>query len=563
MNERRTDFELLRDFIRHGDQPAFAGVVHRHLDLVYATALRKLGDSGGAEEVAQNVFAALAKKAWQFAPDDSVPAWLYRTTLLEAKEWLRGELRHRRREQTAVELGTTMKTPEEQTAFRALVPLLDEALLSLREKDRTALLLRFYESQSLRDMGASLGVGEDAAQKRVASALGKLAAFFQRRGFKSATVAATAAALEQTARSAPAIVAGSLAKVAMQMSPPAWVGMAGWLARLASLTKVQTAVVCLSIAALPVAWRWADYRRAVDESAKVRAQSATLQTEQTVLQTDLDRLRRTVERMEASLATAKESEEQRAEAARKYEVWKSHLRGVLMADNYRWPEDSLFVRIPKSALRQIEVNQTLAAPGVLKQDEREILGLTPEERAQIEHTLQRYFAGMDAMIDEKLYETNHPTNFGIPESALASKIWAIPALGDEVKARGEELQAALQTALGEERWPLVQAQLQSHGMYSLRTTLSLDLGQDGQQIGVWITEENGRLVVGHGWSGHSSSGTSSGMALDLFMPNAEAMPGMDAADFFRVRALPGTLSLRMMDWIQQQAITRLGKENGQ
>ena len=119
--------------------------------MVYATALRKLEDPGAAEEVAQNVFAALARKAWQFAPDDSLPAWLHRTTLLEAKMWPRGELRRRRREQTAAELGTTMKTPDEQPALRALVPLLDEALLSLREKDRTALLLRYYESQSLRD----------------------------------------------------------------------------------------------------------------------------------------------------------------------------------------------------------------------------------------------------------------------------------------------------------------------------------------------------------------------------------------------------------------------------
>jgi len=88
----------------------------------------------------------LARKAWQFAPDDSLPAWLHRTALLEAKAWLRGELRRRRREQAAAELGTTMKTSEEQPALRALVPLLDEALLSLRERDRTALLLRYYEA---------------------------------------------------------------------------------------------------------------------------------------------------------------------------------------------------------------------------------------------------------------------------------------------------------------------------------------------------------------------------------------------------------------------------------
>src|ERR1043166_8686764 len=138
-DERRTDFEWLREFSRNGNQNAFADVVRRHVDLVYGTALRKLEDTGAAEEVAQNVFAALARKAWQFAPDDSLPAWLHRSTLLEAREWLRGELRRRRREQTAARLGTTMKTPEESTALRALLPLLDEALLSLREKDRTAL----------------------------------------------------------------------------------------------------------------------------------------------------------------------------------------------------------------------------------------------------------------------------------------------------------------------------------------------------------------------------------------------------------------------------------------
>src|SRR5882672_11550910 len=138
MNERRQDFGLLREFARKGDQAAFAAIVRRHVNLVYGTALRKLEDPGAAEEVAQNVFAALARKAWRFAPDNSLPAWLYRTTLLEAEAWLRGELRRRRREQTAAELNTTMKNPDEQTALHALVPLLDEALLALHEKDRTA-----------------------------------------------------------------------------------------------------------------------------------------------------------------------------------------------------------------------------------------------------------------------------------------------------------------------------------------------------------------------------------------------------------------------------------------
>src|SRR6478735_4543342 len=164
MNERQSDFEWLQQFARAGNQSAFRELVRRHIDLVFATALRKVGDAGGAEEISQNVFGVLARKAWQFAPDDSLPAWLHKTALLESKSWLRGELRRRRREQTAAELGTTMKTPEDQPAFKALVPTLDEALLSLREKDRTALLLRYYERQSLREMGAAFGVSEDTAQ---------------------------------------------------------------------------------------------------------------------------------------------------------------------------------------------------------------------------------------------------------------------------------------------------------------------------------------------------------------------------------------------------------------
>jgi len=241
MNERRQDFELLQRFTREGEQSAFADVVQRHLDLVYGTAMRKVEDPGAAQEVAQNVFAALGRKAWQFAPDDSLPAWLHKAALLEAKSWLRHELGRRRREQIAAEMGTTMNTPD--PAFAALVPLLDEALLSLGERDRTALLLRFYENQSLRDVGAALGAGEDAATKRVRRALDKLTAFFQRRGFKTASVAVVTTALQHAATTTSAAVATSVMGTALQTAPPALSGFKRLLARLAILPRPQRAAL--------------------------------------------------------------------------------------------------------------------------------------------------------------------------------------------------------------------------------------------------------------------------------------------------------------------------------
>src|SRR5262245_56393876 len=287
MNGRQTDFELLQGFVRDGDQSAFAAVVRRHLDLVYATALRKAQDEGGAQEISQNVFTALARKAWQFASDDSLPAWLYKATLLESREWLRGELRRRDREQTAAALGTTMKPSDPQPALRALVPLLDEALLSLREKDRTALLLRFYESRPLRDVGASLGVGEDAAQKRVTGALEKIAQFFQRRGFRTATAAASAAVLQQTAASASAATSALVVSGALQAVPAALTGWTGLLTRLASLPNAQVAALCLAMVALPVAWQWNERRTAKQEAARIEADLEAARLEQTTLETEI------------------------------------------------------------------------------------------------------------------------------------------------------------------------------------------------------------------------------------------------------------------------------------
>ena len=49
----------------------------------------------------------------------------------------------------------------------------------LREKDRRAIVLRFYEGRNLREVGLALGASEDAAKKRVNRALEKLRNFFR------------------------------------------------------------------------------------------------------------------------------------------------------------------------------------------------------------------------------------------------------------------------------------------------------------------------------------------------------------------------------------------------
>ena len=565
MNERRTDFDLLRDFARHGNESAFADVVRRHLDLVYTTALRKVEDPGAAEEVAQNVFITLARKAWQFAPDDSLPAWLYKATLLEARQWLRGELRRRRREQTAAELGTTMKTPDEQTAFQALLPLLDEALLSLREKDRTALLLRFHEHQTLRELGSALGVSEDTAQKRVATALDKLAQFFQRRGFRTATTAATTAALQHTSATASAATASAIVNAALQSAPPALGGLGAILSRLASLSKAKAAALSTALVVLPVAWQFKAHEQAGKRARIIETQLLAAQTEQETLQAQIEQLRASSNSLNESILQASAAAARAAAAAREFEAWKARIRAELASADYHWPEDSPFVRIPKSALSQTGLPGFASPPGVVSRAARELLGLTPREREQVEDALHAYYANLDNLIDSEAYETNRVSHFNVPDSALAREAWAVPALGDTAKSSAQGLEATLRGILGDQRWALVERRLNIYGTDTLRRVLDLDAAQQSQELAAWIYPgANGKLMAGFGWGSFNSGAFSnSGVPLEGFLPGAVTASGRDPRAILLTRQLPLTLSQKAISWLEQQAVSRLGKESGQ
>lgn len=560
MNQRQSDFEWLQQFARAGNQSAFRDLVRRHIDLVFATALRKVGDPGGAEEISQNVFSVLARKAWQFAPDDSLPAWLHKTALLESQAWLRGEMRRRRREQTAADLGTTMKTPDEQPAFRALVPLLDEALMSLREKDREVLLLRYYESQSLKEVGTALGVSDDTAQKRVKTALEKLSQFFQRRGFKSATVAATTAVLQNTASSATTATVSVVFNTALQAAPPAFVGIGAWLVRFASLTKLQTAAVCVAVSAIPVAWQISEHREAEAELRQMQNQVVAVQNEIEMLQTETVRLTEVTDRMEESLARSQEAAERVAETEQQFAAWKDSVRARLFAADYTWPDDLPFVRIPKAVLPELDVYQPVQLPGTIRTEARELLGLTPAEREAMEAAAQKHFTAMDELIESRRFETNQARYTWVPKDALAMQVLSVPPLGDAVAERAAELKEAWRLVLGEERWPMIEAQLQSSGTHTLQRIFNLDGESSGQEVAVWLRQQDGMLTVAYSWGREGISFSTSGRPLSLFLPDSPSeWMGQSNEDWLGGYNLPSAFTRPMLAWIQQQAELQLKK----
>jgi RNA polymerase sigma factor (sigma-70 family) len=336
------DSALLREFLHERSEAAFRRLTARHVDLVFGTAQRRTNDRGAAEEITQNVFLALAKKAAWLQSEPTIAGWLHRTAVLEATQWWRGELRRRQREETAAKLETTMKTSD-CVGVSDLAGALDEALLDLRDGERQAVLLRYFEGRNNREIGAALGIGEDAARKRVDKALDQIAAFFRKRGHAIGGGTAAAALLSGSSQAAPVWLAAGVSGRVLSLAMPSGAGL---LAQLLGMTGLQMAMLSLLIVGVPATWQTTRLLSAREEQRRLESLMAELQAQRRLVAEDWVQLRGQIGRVSNEVAAAETA-----------------LRSTIMADGkgpdesdprfFLWDENADFVRVPKSVLRRI------------------------------------------------------------------------------------------------------------------------------------------------------------------------------------------------------------------
>ena len=205
---------LAHEYAARQSGQAFETLVSRHIGLVHSAALRQVRDPHLAEEITQTVFIILARKAGGLNSKTILPGWLYRTTRFTASAALKIQRRREHRELEA-HRQAMMQEPQTDQAWEQLAPLLDEAMAQLRDQDRDALVLRYFQNRSLRDVGAALGVDEYAAQKRVGRALEKLRAIFVERGAVSTSSIIASALSANSIQAAPATLAKSVTAMAI------------------------------------------------------------------------------------------------------------------------------------------------------------------------------------------------------------------------------------------------------------------------------------------------------------------------------------------------------------
>ena len=283
------------------------------------------------------------------------------------------------------------------TDWERLRPVIDDALHALDERDREAVLMRYFEGRPFAEVGAKLSLSEDTARVRVSRALDKMHALLARRGVTSTSAALAVALANQAAAAVPAGLAVTVTGSALAGAAGAGSATA-WLVFL-TMNKIKIGiVVAILLAALtPVLVELRANQTLSAELKSLQADGAEVQTENTRLLATLAKVgaRSTVPNESADLAKL------RARAA----LLRRRPEGVVEAE-MRAPTNAGFA----TAEAAFETMNWAAVNG-----DWETLAKTWAFAGENKTTGDAFFAGLSLAAREK---------YGTPERALAHGLLA-------------------------------------------------------------------------------------------------------------------------------------------
>jgi RNA polymerase sigma factor (sigma-70 family) len=281
---KMTNEDLLRQFARENSQDAFTEIVRRHVNLVYSAALRQVRSPQLAEEIAQSVFADLARDAGKLKSETILTAWLYAVTRRTAIDVVRKESRRQLREQIAVEMNNMNATANDWTQIE---PLLDDAMAALDETDRSAILLRYFENKNLREVGESLKISDDAAQKRVSRAVERLREFFSKQKITIGASGLVVLISANAVQSAPIGLAATISAAAVLTGTAVHTSTLIAATKTIAMTTLQKSIIGATLAAA-IGTGIFEARQA----SQLREQNQILQQQQAPLAEQLAQLQR-------------------------------------------------------------------------------------------------------------------------------------------------------------------------------------------------------------------------------------------------------------------------------
>jgi RNA polymerase sigma factor (sigma-70 family) len=206
-----TDADLLARFAENRDEAAFEVLVWRHGPMVHGLCRRLLRRREDADDAFQAAFLILVRKARSISKRISLGSWLYKVTYRVALEVQAREAKH------AVPARCDAEFPAVESADdlarRDLQRVIAEEVDRLPEKYRQPVVLCYLSGKTTEEAARRLGCPRGTVLSRLATARKRLHGRLVRRGV-GLTAVALAAALEQKAVAAPAILVSLTVKAA-------------------------------------------------------------------------------------------------------------------------------------------------------------------------------------------------------------------------------------------------------------------------------------------------------------------------------------------------------------
>ncbi len=166
-----------------GDPRAFEALVDEYQGVLYNLALRMTGNPEDARDLTQSAFIKVWRNLASYDPGHRFYSWIYRITLNESLNFMRGRRPH-------VELDERLPSegaePDDKTHASEVGAHIQEALMELTAEYRQVIVLRHFQQLSYQEIGEVLSIPEKTVKSRLYSARQQLGERLRKRGITSA-----------------------------------------------------------------------------------------------------------------------------------------------------------------------------------------------------------------------------------------------------------------------------------------------------------------------------------------------------------------------------------------
>jgi len=181
--EQLSDLELVQE-VRKGKRQAFTELMRRHQKRVYWAARRIVGGHEEADDIAQETFIKAFLALDNFRGDSSFFTWIYRIAINLSLNAVRKQhvVRYVRQSEIINWLLPSKESPDDEMIARETLSLVERAIATLPEKQRSVFVMRFYEELPYEEISKILHTSVGGLKANYFHAVRKVQDFLKNEG---------------------------------------------------------------------------------------------------------------------------------------------------------------------------------------------------------------------------------------------------------------------------------------------------------------------------------------------------------------------------------------------